>query len=183
MNYEKVYNQIIERGRGRILEGYKEVHHVIPKCMGGDDSEGNLVALTAREHFIVHWLLVRIYPSNRGLPRAALMMSTTRKGVKVSSRTYQELRENLSHSEETKLKMSIAKKGKPGREHTKESKLKISIAMKGKPGHWKGKKKEPHSEETKRKMKEVQSQRMKPHKSIYDPSVNALYEEWINSTV
>ena len=145
MNYKKVYDQIVERGRSRVLEGYKEVHHIIPECMGGDNSEENLVALTAREHFIVHWLLVRIYPYSLGLKRAAYMMSITRKNIKVSARTYQELREGLSHTKETKLKMSRDRKGiKKSEEH----KRKISEAHKGK-------KNGPHSEETKRKMSEA----------------------------
>ena len=59
MNYLKVYDQIIERAKGRKLKGYKEKHHIVPKCLGGTDNKDNIVELTAREHFICHWLLAR----------------------------------------------------------------------------------------------------------------------------
>ena len=39
--------------------GYTEVHHIIPRSMGGDNSESNLVKLSYRQHFIAHKLLVR----------------------------------------------------------------------------------------------------------------------------
>ncbi len=35
MNYEKIYSKIIEQGQNRILEGYGEKHHILPKCTGG----------------------------------------------------------------------------------------------------------------------------------------------------
>ena len=39
---------------------YTEKHHVIPRSFGGDNSISNLVVLTAREHFIAHWLLTKM---------------------------------------------------------------------------------------------------------------------------
>jgi len=32
MNYNKIYNQIVERAKSRKLNGYMETHHIIPKC-------------------------------------------------------------------------------------------------------------------------------------------------------
>ena len=46
MNYHNHYYTLIERAKSRILEGYVEKHHIIPKCMGGLDELSNLVALT-----------------------------------------------------------------------------------------------------------------------------------------
>ena len=40
---------------------YTEEHHIVPRSEGGTDALENLVALTAREHFLAHWLLFRIY--------------------------------------------------------------------------------------------------------------------------
>jgi len=74
MNYQKIYDQIIDRAKQRKLEGYKEKHHIIPKCLGGSNKKENLVELTAREHFICHWLLCRNYPENRGLAKAFNLM-------------------------------------------------------------------------------------------------------------
>jgi hypothetical protein len=64
MDYQKVYRQIVERARDRVLEGYKEKHHIVPKCMGGSNEHSNLVHLTAREHFLCHWLLHRAHPDS-----------------------------------------------------------------------------------------------------------------------
>jgi hypothetical protein len=61
MNYKKIYDQLIEKRKKEIPEGYKENHHIIPECMGGSDDKENMVYLSAREHFIAHWLLAKIY--------------------------------------------------------------------------------------------------------------------------
>lgn len=60
--YTKTYNEIIAKARlRRIQVGYTEKHHVIPKSLGGRNGH-NLVRLTVREHFICHWLLIRMMP-------------------------------------------------------------------------------------------------------------------------
>lgn len=41
---------------------YYENHHILPKSLGGVNNSYNMVLLTPREHFICHWLLVKIYP-------------------------------------------------------------------------------------------------------------------------
>ncbi len=58
--YTQAYFAIIERAQNRSLEGYQELHHVIPKSLGGEDCESNLVSLTAKEHFICHLLLTKM---------------------------------------------------------------------------------------------------------------------------
>lgn len=74
MNYSRIYNDIIKRGQNRILHGYSEKHHIIPQCMGGTDEKVNLVSLTPEEHYVCHLLLVKIYPKNFRLVRAAMFM-------------------------------------------------------------------------------------------------------------
>ena len=60
--YTTTYNEIIAKARlRRVQVGYTEKHHVIPKSLGGRNGH-NLVRLTVREHFIVHWLLIRMMP-------------------------------------------------------------------------------------------------------------------------
>jgi hypothetical protein len=98
MNYQIIYNQIIERAQKRTLEGYKEKHHILPKCLGGNDDEENLVELTAREHFLCHMLLCEIYPNNIKLYHALWMMSNVKKRKNfqykdfISSRQYERLK-------------------------------------------------------------------------------------------
>jgi len=74
MNYRKIHDKIIAIAQHRLLEGYSEIHHIIPRCMNDINDASNLVRLTAREHFIIHQLLVKIYPDNRKLILAAHMM-------------------------------------------------------------------------------------------------------------
>lgn len=61
MNYKTLYQRIIENRKENILEGYTENHHIIPRSLGGSDDEDNIVALSAREHFLCHYLLAKMY--------------------------------------------------------------------------------------------------------------------------
>jgi hypothetical protein len=69
MNYKQIYDCLIDRAQSRgCIDGYKECHHIVPKSMGGTDDAFNLVDLTAREHFIAHCLLARVYGGAQWLP-------------------------------------------------------------------------------------------------------------------
>jgi hypothetical protein len=98
MNYQNIYNQIIERAKDRKLKGYKEKHHIIPKCLGGNNTKENLVELTAREHFLCHRLLCEIYPNNNKLIWALWLMAIGKKKpknqepYKISSREYERVK-------------------------------------------------------------------------------------------
>ena len=65
MNYTKNYNDYIEYvktlSRMKANGVYYEKHHIIPRCCGGTDNSSNLVLLTAREHFLAHYLLTKMY--------------------------------------------------------------------------------------------------------------------------
>jgi hypothetical protein len=52
MNYEKIYNSLVEHRKLTPPQGYCETHHILPKSLGGADSPENLVKLTAREHLL-----------------------------------------------------------------------------------------------------------------------------------
>ena len=45
MNYQKHYDLLIEKSKNRILNGYKERHHILPKCFGGTNETHNIVSL------------------------------------------------------------------------------------------------------------------------------------------
>lgn len=83
MNYKRIYDNLIDRAKHRILECYTETHHITPKCMGGSDNKNNLVDLTPEEHYLAHQLLVRIYPNNNALIKAAMMMTVNRSNNKI----------------------------------------------------------------------------------------------------
>jgi len=65
MNYSKIYQSLIENAKNRKINKQYEIHHVLPKCMGGTDEKENLVKLTCREHFIAHVLLAHIYNNSK----------------------------------------------------------------------------------------------------------------------
>ena len=89
--YQKWYNLIIDRARNRTIEGYVEVHHIVPKSLGGTDEERNLVALTAREHLVAHMLLPRFVENKKPMWYALWCMVNTN-GIKVNSRLYEQVR-------------------------------------------------------------------------------------------
>ncbi len=92
MDYELHYSTLIERGQARLLEGYSENHHIIPRCIGGSDDPENLVRLTPEEHYVAHQLLVKMNPGNEKLVYAAVMMGNTRH----TNKTYGWLKRKVS---------------------------------------------------------------------------------------
>lgn len=123
MNYHEIYNTLIARAQKRILTGdeYTENHHIIPRCLGGNNSQINLVKLTGREHYIAHLLLWKMYPENSKLMFAFKMMCTAsnhgKRTAYRSSRFYEKARIQFKHHlknlpVETRAKISNANKGR-----------------------------------------------------------------------
>jgi hypothetical protein len=173
MNYQEIYDRLINRALQReIPEGYVEIHHIIPRVLKGSNAKENLVTLTAREHFLAHWLLCRIHPTSGKLAYAFWGMCNQynlnqTERHRPSSRAYQEGKERFaavhsiehrkySHNLESRQKISNKLKGKSKSTEARENmskaalnrstehKLKIGATKKGK----------PRSEETKRKISE-----------------------------
>lgn len=98
MNCSKLYSLLIAYRKTNPLEQsddlYTEEHHIVPSCMGGSDEPENLIRLTAREHFIAHKLLSKIYPQERRLQMAfaSFLMRRHSKGVVKTSLDYERLR-------------------------------------------------------------------------------------------
>lgn len=100
MNYKKIYENLCKKGKiDRDLE-YAENHHIIPRCMNGADDSANLTRLTAREHYLAHWLLAKIYPDNWRIAHAFLWMATESGKNKrtISSRKYNIAKKAMSAS-------------------------------------------------------------------------------------
>jgi hypothetical protein len=100
MDYQKHYDKLIERARNRELSGYKENHHIIPRCFDGTDDAENIIGLTAEEHFVAHQLLVKIYPGNHKLISALskmLSVSSKYKGNR-NNKWYGWIRKRYSES-------------------------------------------------------------------------------------
>jgi len=168
--YTRWYNSIIAKSKERVnFVGYGEKHHVIPKSLGGSNDPTNIVLLTAKEHFICHLLLVKMTngDNKRRMVNAAWGMATRRNHFqtgrsRITSRTYEFLKSNLTQSPEANLARSKKLKGRiigpMSDEHRKklsapktiEHREKISKSRLGKSWGYK------HSDETKNKMSDWQ---------------------------
>lgn len=114
MNYSKLYNSLIQRGKLRGLDKsklnfYTESHHIIPSCIGGSDDPTNLVLLSAKEHFIAHWLLAKIHYDSPGLIYAWWSFynfgeDSLGRNLKLTSRGYQLVREKFSEIHSSTMK-------------------------------------------------------------------------------
>lgn len=124
MDYKKAYLALIEQAQSRPMPAsYTERHHITPKCLGGSNEKTNIAILTAREHFLAHRLLCKIYPKNYKLSFALMIMSSGKSksavGHKVSSREYQKIRADFQRN----LKIYHPQRGK---KLTEEQRAKIS---------------------------------------------------------
>lgn len=95
MDYQKIYQQLINRAKARTIVGYTETHHIVPRCMGGTDEQSNLVDLTPEEHYIAHQLLIKMHTTDRRLVYAAVMMCSNR----INNKLYGWIRRRLAVSQ------------------------------------------------------------------------------------
>jgi hypothetical protein len=145
MNHLKIYETIIKKAKSenriKYRDIYYEKHHIMPRCLFGNDDNENKVLLTAKEHFICHKLLTYIYPSHSGLTYAFHRMcygNMHNRDYKISSKDYVYCRELLAkncsgenhpffgkkHNEESLKKMGAANKGKKQSEERIENRVK-----------------------------------------------------------
>jgi len=129
--YTRWYYQIIYNAKLRGPTGYVEKHHIIPRSLGGTNSKDNLVALTAREHFICHLMLTRmtIGKSKKKMVSAVFYLTGGGKAERnnriKSSRTYEILRTIVSET------ASQQHKGSKRPQRSKEYLTKQSVAKQG----------------------------------------------------
>jgi hypothetical protein len=155
--YSKTYKNIIDgavsrnlttRTQAKLVLGYVEKHHIIPKCVGGSDDKSNLVFLTAKEHFVCHHLLTKMFDDVEVSRKMRFAMNNmTRKSinqqrVRITATVFEKTRKDFAED------MSILHSGRIRRQLTEEEKLNISIRLKG----------IPKSKETKNKMKGPKSE-------------------------
>jgi hypothetical protein len=166
--YSKWYNSIIAQSQARGFEsktdakqklGYVEVHHIIPKSIGGSNNKSNLAYLTAREHFICHLLLPKMYTDSSYIRKMIfalnkmLQKSDNQYRIKITSRQYNNIRKEFSTaisevrkgvsygplSDSHKIKLSNATKGVPKTEKARANmaigREKVSVKWKSEGGH------------------------------------------------
>jgi len=134
--YSQIYHSIIANAKDRILTSYTERHHIIPRSLGGDDEPDNLVDLTAREHFICHWLLTKMVDSTHDkwkmMNALGYMMwaeNQNQERYRVNARLYERLK--TKHSEMKSWAVSGERNGMYGKHHTEVAREKIRQANLG----------------------------------------------------
>jgi hypothetical protein len=132
--YTEWYIKLVQSRKNRKLSDkvYCEIHHIIPRCIGGSDETENLVKLTLREHYVAHLLLTKMFSDKIIISKMYFGLSTfrqshnkNRKNYKFTSHQYKVLRE--SHYKSISLYHPMK-----GKTHSKETKDKISTANRGK---------------------------------------------------
>jgi hypothetical protein len=145
MKYLRIYNKIIERAKNREINGYVEKHHIVPKCIGGNNKKDNIVSLTPKEHYICHRLLCEIYPDETKLKYAFWRMCN------VVNNKYQDRNYTVSANVYSRIKTEISKlMSKKVKNYSKETREligeKISKKLKCRPTGKKGIPNPTHSE-------------------------------------
>jgi hypothetical protein len=146
--YTRWYYQLIKQAKVRTLphDIYTETHHIIPQSVGGDNSIENLIKLTAREHFIVHWLLTKMVVDTKSKYQMwnafSCMLYRERPGqerYKVSSRIFENIKVAGAKIKSEKFKGEnnpmFGRKGKDhpafGKKWTEEHRKNASASHKG----------------------------------------------------
>lgn len=143
MDYKKIYNDLISsrmlvkdvRLKERKDGMYYERHHIIMKSKGGSNIKSNIVLLTAREHFLSHWILWRIYRDRQSALAFHKMLSKNNlrqnEFRQYSSRGYEEARLAFRETNKGNKYGSSKNAKKIHRMKREEEKKKHSLAMKG----------------------------------------------------
>jgi len=172
VNYSAIYDRLVERARTRPEPPVVERHHVIPKCMGGSDGLDNIALLTPREHLFAHKLLVRMHPDVSGLWLALVLMGRL---VNYKSKIFEserikarQIRKQFRYSKKSKQKMSESakKRGRNGKDtEFKPGLVPWNKGLSPEKSHRFGKKHSAETRkkmiETQRKLRDIQSERMK----------------------
>lgn len=170
--YTNWYCLIIANALNTKKEGYTERHHIVPRSLGGDDSDSNLVRLTAREHFVVHWLLTKMVEGDarRKMAYALKMLMNAARPIqqrhKVIGRTYELTKlaannylQNREFHAEWREKLSVSAKARAAlpSEKIRRSALAKRLISEGKfkgAVHYSGKENTFAKEETKAKIQQ-----------------------------
>jgi hypothetical protein len=97
MNHSLAYARLIANAQKRKgVDGYCEKHHILPKALGGSDDSSNIVALTAREHFVAHMLLAYMHGGSMWF---AVVCMKGKEERYINSRLYEKVRKEISLSQ------------------------------------------------------------------------------------
>lgn len=59
--FSEFYFKLIDDARSNPPFGYFEVHHILPRSLGGDNSNNNLVRMSGSQHYYAHYWLMCMF--------------------------------------------------------------------------------------------------------------------------
>lgn len=131
MDYSKHYNSIITNAQHRNWSKknapcYVEKHHITPRCLGGDNTINNLVCLTAKEHYVAHLLLAKIY-NTKELLWAVISFRSSNGNTRFTGSMYESFRIKQSKLTSGRNNINYGKSTwNKGLQFSEESKRKMS---------------------------------------------------------
>lgn len=108
MDYLKHYDLLIKRAmKNNNIDGvYYENHHIIPKCMGGDDTKTNIVKLTPDNIKLAFAANMMCVGKNRNNKRYAWLRKRTIEAISLSNTGKVPVNKGKKHTNETIEKIS-----------------------------------------------------------------------------
>ena len=135
-HYLNRYYKFINSLKNQTVDGYFEKHHIVPRSHGGSNDKENLIKLTARQHYVAHWMLWKAYGKEM-TTAFHYMTHVGRYGKRINSRTFEllKLEEDARNRSRKHTPEAIEKNRQAhlGKKITEEHKKAISKALKGKP--------------------------------------------------
>ena len=120
-SYKELIDFAKSQKRSKTDNIYYEKHHIVPRCMGGNNDKNNLILLTLGEHIQAHYLLAlenkdnKFY--NKMLDACIIIIhpkNYIKKGKEEAVKEFLEDDEALSYYENIKKESSEYKKSVPG---------------------------------------------------------------------
>ena len=82
MKYRQLYETFISKCKKDHPknDAFLTIHHILPRSMGGEDTEKNRVYMTPKEHYIAHRLLAKCY--KKKTPEIYYLLNSFASGMK-----------------------------------------------------------------------------------------------------
>ena len=106
----KVLNHFISIEPPKKIKGF-ESHHIVPKSWKPEwkKVKDNLLKVPAKAHYVIHHLVWKAFPEDNSMRYAFWKFcNDDKRNHRVTAKVYENLKNNLSHSKETRQKISIA---------------------------------------------------------------------------
>jgi hypothetical protein len=100
--YYTWYQELVEKAKDRnwskeTAPCYTEIHHVVPRSLGGTNNSDNLVVLSAKEHYVAHRLLSKFTTGNAKMKMTMALfcmvnLNECKESIQNKARVYEKIR-------------------------------------------------------------------------------------------